>query len=63
MTVSTASVSLESLLNLPDRVNLLLALKDLKNSVIGNTWKKVEVAADEDLRDLYVRFRAWADEC
>jgi len=28
---------------------LLASLKDLKNSVIGNTWKKVEVAEDEAL--------------
>jgi hypothetical protein len=28
---------------------LLASLKDLKNSVIGNTWKKVEVAENEAL--------------
>jgi hypothetical protein len=27
--------------------DLLKALKDLKNGVIGNTWKKVEVAENE----------------
>ncbi|KAK4689772.1 armadillo repeat-containing protein 8, partial [Tremellales sp. Uapishka_1] len=32
-------------------------LKKLKNSVIGNTWKKVEVADDEELLKLYVAFR------
>jgi hypothetical protein len=31
---------------------LLGALKDLKNSVIGNTWKKVEVAEDEEVMQL-----------
>ena len=33
---------------------LLAALKDLKNSVIGNTWKKVEVAEDARVMQLYV---------
>lgn len=28
---------------------LLKALKDLKNGVIGNTWKKVETAENESL--------------
>lgn len=31
----------------------LQALKNLKNSVIGNTWKKVEVAENEPLLRLY----------
>jgi hypothetical protein len=31
---------------------LLRQLKDLKNSVIGNTWRKVEVAEDERLLEL-----------
>ena len=52
MTLSTASVTLEGLKSLPDRESLLLALKDLKNSVIGNSWKKVEVAGDNGLKDL-----------
>ena len=52
MTLSTASVTLETLRSLDDRESLLSALKDLKNSVIGNTWKKVEVAGDDGLKDL-----------
>jgi hypothetical protein len=28
---------------------LLQALKDLKNGVIGNTWKKVETAENESV--------------
>jgi phage-related protein len=55
MTLSTAAVTLESLVALPNRESVLLALKDLKNSVIGNTWKKVEVAGNDGLKDLYVR--------
>ena len=54
MTLSTASVTLESLQSLPDSDSLLSALKDLKNSVIGNTWKKVEVAGDDGLKNLCV---------
>lgn len=52
MTLSTTSVTLESLQSLPDRQSLLLALKDLKNAVIGSTWKKVEVAGDDAMKDL-----------
>lgn len=29
--------------------DLLVVLKDLKNSVIGNTWKKVQVAGDDEV--------------
>lgn len=52
MTLSTGSVTLEGLRSISDRGSLLFALKDLKNSVIGNSWKKVEVAGDDGLKDL-----------
>lgn len=43
----TSGDTLTSLTGASTRPELLLALKDLKNSVIGNTWKKVEVVEDE----------------
>lgn len=49
-------MTLDSLQSLSDSESLLAALKDLKNSVIGNTWKKVEVAGDDGLKDLYVTY-------
>lgn len=52
MTLSTTAVALDSLRSLPDRQSLLLALKDLKNSVIGNTLKKVEAAGQDGLKEL-----------
>ncbi|WWC87229.1 uncharacterized protein L201_002117 [Kwoniella dendrophila CBS 6074] len=45
----TISNTLDLLLNDPSPSNLLLNLKGLKNGVIGNTWKKVEVAENERL--------------
>jgi hypothetical protein len=43
----TSSATFASLIGAASRPELLRVLKDLKNSVIGNTWKKVEVAEDE----------------
>ena len=34
------------------QAELLQQLKDLKNAIIGNTWRKVEVAEDESLLQL-----------
>ncbi|WRT65023.1 uncharacterized protein IL334_001964 [Kwoniella shivajii] len=45
----TNSNTFDLLINAPTSADLLLNLKDLKNGVIGNTWKKVEVAEDERL--------------
>ena len=50
----THSATMVSLAAAQTPAQLLLALKDLKNSVIGNTWKKVEVAEDEEVMQLYV---------
>ena len=49
MTTATAVRELEAA---SSTLELLRGLKDLKNAVIGNTWKKVEVAEDEQLLDL-----------
>ncbi|WVW78739.1 hypothetical protein I302_100699 [Kwoniella bestiolae CBS 10118] len=43
----TNSNTYDLLTNAPTPAELLTNLKDLKNGVIGNTWKKVEVAEDE----------------
>ncbi|RSH90252.1 hypothetical protein EHS25_001586 [Saitozyma podzolica] len=43
----TSGNTLTSLTGASTRPELLVVLKDLKNSVIGNTWKKVEVTEDE----------------
>ena len=48
----TTSNTLQSLLAAPTPIDLLRALKELKNAVIGNTWRKVEVAEDEPLLHL-----------
>lgn len=45
----TTSATLQALSNAATPVERLRALKDLKNSVIGNTWKKVEHAGDDAL--------------
>nr|XP_018265756.1 uncharacterized protein I303_02129 [Kwoniella dejecticola CBS 10117]OBR87914.1 hypothetical protein I303_02129 [Kwoniella dejecticola CBS 10117] len=45
----TNSNTLDLLTNASSSTTLLTNLKDLKNTVIGNTWKKVEVAEDERL--------------
>ena len=49
MTTATGVRELEAA---SSTLELLRGLKDLKNAVIGNTWKKVEVAEDEQLLDL-----------
>ena len=46
MTQSSTMATLSAAQNPPE---LLAALKDLKNAVIGNTWKKVEVAEDAEV--------------
>ena len=45
----TQSNTLSNLTSSASQTDLLRSLKDLKNGVIGNTWKKVEVAEDEDV--------------
>jgi hypothetical protein len=45
----TASPSLQALSRASTPAELLRELKTLKNSVIGNTWKKVEYASDDAL--------------
>lgn len=44
--------TLPPVLTAGDNEELLRALKDLKNGVIGNTWKKVEVAENEHVLGL-----------
>ena len=34
------------------QAEVLRQLKDIKNAIIGNTWRKVEVAEDESLLQL-----------
>lgn len=45
----TTSATLQALSMAPTPGDRLRVLKDLKNSVIGNTWKKVEHASDDAL--------------
>ncbi|ORY26906.1 armadillo-type protein, partial [Naematelia encephala] len=45
----TNSPALSSLASSGSAEELLNSLKDLKNSVIGNTWKKVQIAEDQQL--------------
>ncbi|GMK56304.1 hypothetical protein CspeluHIS016_0301440 [Cutaneotrichosporon spelunceum] len=45
----TTSATLQALSSASTEAYRLRALKDLKNSVIGNTWKKVEHAGDDAL--------------
>lgn len=45
----TISATLQALSNAATPADKLRTLKDLKNSVIGNTWKKVEHAGDDAL--------------
>ena len=52
MAISTPPAGLGSIQLITDDAELLLALKELKNSIIGNIWKKVEVADDEGLLQL-----------
>ncbi|KAL7423599.1 hypothetical protein Q5752_001180 [Cryptotrichosporon argae] len=47
----TTASTYQSLTSLSDATQRLQALKDLKNTVIGNTWKKVDVAHDSDVLD------------
>jgi hypothetical protein len=49
MTLQAASTTLGALQSAESRQALVILLKDLKNSVIGNTLRKVEVAEDEGL--------------
>jgi hypothetical protein len=49
MTLQAASITLSTLEGAESRQALVILLKDLKNSVIGNTLRKVEVAEDEGL--------------
>ncbi|WWD00304.1 hypothetical protein V866_007215 [Kwoniella sp. B9012] len=48
----TNSNTFDLITNASSPADLLIHLKDLKNGVIGNTWKKVEVAEDEALLKL-----------
>ncbi|CAK9783454.1 ARM repeat-containing protein [Cutaneotrichosporon oleaginosum] len=48
----TTSATLQALSAAATPADRLRALKDLKNSVIGNTWKKVEHASDDALLQL-----------
>jgi hypothetical protein len=60
MTIASSPTSLNASIHSRNDVELLSALKELKNSIIGNTWKKVEVADEEGLLQLYVLFaRLW----
>lgn len=45
----TASPTLQALTKASTPGELIRELKTLKNSVIGNTWKKVEHASDDAL--------------
>jgi hypothetical protein len=47
MTLGVASATLQSLQDAADSQSLVVALKDLKYAIIGNTLRKVEVAQDE----------------
>ena len=49
MAITSASISSGSIQSIEDDAELLFALKELKNSIIGNTWKKVEVADSDTL--------------
>ncbi|OCF37579.1 hypothetical protein I316_00705 [Kwoniella heveanensis BCC8398] len=52
----TTAGTLSRLTAASSRTDQLKVLKDLKNSVIGNTWKKVEVAEDEALLSFLLSF-------
>lgn len=56
MTIASSPNSLSAITSLGNDVELFSALKELKNSIIGNTWKKVEVADEEGLLKLCVLF-------
>ncbi|KAK8846743.1 hypothetical protein IAR55_005830 [Kwoniella newhampshirensis] len=47
--MTSSSATYTTLVGASTSTDLLAELKDLKNSVIGNTWKKVEVVEDEQL--------------
>lgn len=44
MAITSAPISPGYIQTIENDAELLFALKELKNSIIGNTWKKVEVA-------------------
>lgn len=52
MTTATASSSAAVTVPSGPLDEQLRALKELKNAVIGNTWKKVEYASDAELLQL-----------
>jgi hypothetical protein len=52
MTIPSDQFSPRALMAINDEERLLAALKDLKNSIIGSTWKKVEVADEVGVLDL-----------
>lgn len=54
MTIPSTPITPRAILSIHNDAELLPALKELKNSIIGNTWKKVEVADEEGLLKLYV---------
>ena len=49
MAITSAPISPGYIQTIEDDAELLFALKELKNSIIGNTWKKVEVADSDGL--------------
>lgn len=51
MAITSSAVAPGAFQSIQDDVELLTALKELKNSIIGNTWKKVEVVDEDGLLD------------
>jgi hypothetical protein len=51
MAITTSPISLAAIQSIGSDAELIVALKELKNSIIGSTWKKVEVADEEGLLD------------
>jgi len=49
MAITSAPISPGYIQTIQGDAELLFALKELKNSIIGNTWKKVEVADSDGL--------------
>lgn len=54
MAITTPLSKPSSLQSIDNDAELLSALKELKNSIIGSTWKKVEVADEDGLLGLCV---------
>lgn len=52
LAIMTMDATSELLKSAATPQDLLVALKDLKNLVIGNTWKKVQVSEDEQVLQL-----------